>query len=63
MSAFCLGETLHARTTSTRSDASRNELFKFSLASITLNDAPPTIIAFLVEAFIIFLVVERHSSS
>ena len=62
-SAFCFGDTRQARTTSTRSEVWRNVLFRLSLASIMLRDAPPMMIAFLVGLAVSALVVETHSSS
>ena len=45
ISAFCLGETLHARTTSTLSEADKKLLNRLGLASILVRVSPATIIA------------------
>ena len=47
ISAFYFGETRHARTTSTLSDAERNILRRLSLLSMVTREDPATIIAFL----------------
>lgn len=51
MSAFYFGDTLHANTTSTRSEADKNFSFKLSIRSIAIREAPATIMAcFYVES-------------
>lgn len=47
ISAFCLGETLHARTTSDLSEDFKNNSLRTSSPSIITKDAPATIIACL----------------
>jgi len=44
MSAFYFGETLQAKTTSTRSEAAKKVALSCSSASITVSDAPATMI-------------------
>jgi hypothetical protein len=46
MSAFYFGDTLHANTTSTRSEADKNFSLKYSMLSITIKEAPDTMMAY-----------------
>lgn len=51
ISAFYLGDTLHANTTSTESEASKNISLIYSSESINKSDAPATMIAYFLLFF------------
>lgn len=51
ISAFYFGDTLQARTTSTRSEPLRKNSLSSSLASILTKEAPATIMAYFIPIF------------
>ena len=53
ISDFCFGLTLHAKTTSILSEASKNNFFNISSVSIIVSDYPATIMACFVSGLLI----------